>query len=254
MMGLTISKYLIFHWSIRVKSILVIILVIFSLGGCRGKMGVIPPIDLRLDTNNNIALKSISETIGIRIFWWNVAWGKFNNQADLDHNIQIITKSNIRPDVLVLGEYKSTIFNNKTKQTLRSHYPFQLFIPYYPKSNIGIQIYSIKKFVSSPIEQLKWHPLNLKGSLKQQNYMNNWLSITPNHSRHWNRSYTKLTWRIGNINISLIPVHLLEPWAAIGQAQGKTTAFKSFLSTTIDNPLNNQIIHLKKKLKRDFGK
>jgi len=87
----------------------------------------------------------------------------------------------------------------------------------------------------------------------RSSYLKKWKSGAPSHVAHWDRSYVKLTWSFGSKKFSLVPIHLLEPWAAIEKAKGGFNAFSSFIANTGDNPLNNQIMHLQDKLTRDFG-
>jgi hypothetical protein len=234
---------------------IIIFLTIFQLFGCRGNLSPDAPTELHLDQQydlNMTRLHKLSQVTGVRLFWWNVAWGSFNQNSDLDHNLIELTNSNARPDLMILGEYKDMILSQHTHNELKRHYPHQYFMSYSPTDIVGVKVFSTRALTYHGIRNIPWYPINETDSSKQQAYYNHWKTAAASEARFWDRSVGLFSFSHGGQTYTLAPVHLLEPWAALVSSEGRTDLIKSFFNDKL-NPLANQIGHLRRIIKNHAG-
>lgn len=230
-----------------------LILLISGLTSCRSKLETGAPTGLMFDIDREQDLNHIqklSMASGARIMFWNVGWGH-NNNGELDNNLQEIVGSYARPDMLLLAEYKPEAVNNETRDRLNDNYPYKVFLKYTADSEIGIAVFCTHPFTLGKGEMLDWAPPGYPDSAKED-YKKEWRDHTPNEAKFWDRSYRVISLKLNGKEYNIVPLHLLEPWLAYNIRYGKIGVIKSFLSGE-NNPLGNQIVNLREKLKRDFG-
>lgn len=235
-------------------SLLFIPLIFAGLASCRPQLSVTDPVGLAFDQKKEVDLdkiKKLSDLSGARVFFWNVGWGHHNTDGSLDHNLIELAGSVARPDLMLLAEFKYTCISDQTKRTLDYHYPHRAFLKYDPTSEVGIAVFSTRPFTKSESEMLDWAPKGHPESARMD-YVKSWKDATPNEVRFWDRSYSKLMFKIKGKIFNVVPLHLLEPWLAYNVRYGFWGVASSFLNGD-NNPLRHQIVSVRDKLKRDFG-
>jgi len=206
------------------------------------------------DSNSVVNLRKLnklSTASGIKVFWWNVAWGSHNSDGALDQNLTVMARSDYRPDIIVLGEYRSQDLNQKTHDLLKKWYPYQDHFTYSSSATVGIGIFSRSKFTRGGLKDLNWAPSSRSLSA-QKTFKDSWRSSAPDEVRYWDRRSASYRFSINGSNFYLFPVHLLEPWKAIYDVQGKLGVMDSFFSKG-SNPLNYQIEAFRSFVKSELG-
>ncbi len=198
-------------------------------------------------------LKKLGEASGIRIFFWNVAWGSFNQDSDLDKNLMALVASNASPDMIILAEFKTSNLNDPTREFLTRMYPHRYFIRLDESELTGIAVLSKTPFQRCQAPQyVDWAPFAWDEQAKE-GYRFLWKDGFFNHARYWDRGYCPLEWPVAGGTLHVVPTHLLSPWAAIHDRYGKLEAVKQAQLSDYRNPLYNQVQHYRELLRRDFG-
>jgi len=210
--------------------------------------------DFIFDQNSEDNLANINDlkrSHGIKLFWWNVAWGRYNSDQNLDKNIIALIESELSPDILSFTEFKNEIFNSKTLETLNSKYPHQIYQPLYESASVGIKTFS--KF---PLSKIKTSPLDwAPGYYNEQDkvtYRKEWNDFDQNSVQYWNRTYGLLKVKTDNFDFFISPTHLCSPWESYFKRYGKVKTLRA-IKSGYDNPLQNQIDILKGFLTSYFG-
>ncbi len=193
-------------------------------------------------------LKSIS---GLKVLWWNLAWGQYNNNGDLDKNFQSLIKSHSAPEVISLSEYKPSIFKTETIELFKAEYPFQDYVPYHEKSDVGVILLSKYPFEASKKFSLKWTPAGF-GKEEAEKYQKSWEDFDFNWVQHWSRTFSFYKLKMAGKNLFLSPVHLCSPWQSFQKKYGNWQTLRT-LKKGFENPLSNQIYYLKNILRQYFG-
>lgn len=194
-----------------------------------------------------------------RILWWNIEEGftssKFTNHP-LDLNLIELIRSDFSPDIIVLAEFKNSALRTGTLRILRNEY-FEKFIPYNENTpGQGIIIFSKIKLEYLSVDTLKWCPPEESPQCKS--FEDSWLNRS-RYAKGFTRQYIQIKVFIPSLNrvVSLVPVHLLQPWSIISdQHSFRLLAYLeigSALFYSASNPLRYQIEHLRHFLERDFG-
>ena len=226
---------------------------------CRPQLGADDPLLLRFEKDsfeNLHRLRKLSESQGLRVFWWNVAWGHFNSKGDLDHNLYDLITSNARPDIIILGEFKESVLNTSTHNVLKKHFSYQSFTPYQLDSpEVGIKVYSTSSLTASKRFVLPWYPKSLdtvRDREEIRSYHSEWLSKAYSDSKHWLRGFRIYTLKHGGVNYRLIPVHLLSPWGAMSKVYStEKLIWESTYGT--NSPLGHQIQFLRSSINSYLG-
>jgi endonuclease/exonuclease/phosphatase family metal-dependent hydrolase len=198
-------------------------------------------------------LQLLERAQGLKVFWWNTAWGQYNKDGVLDKNIQELIRSDAAPDVLSFGEFKMEIFSDpNTLPLIRQKYPYEVYVPYNNgKSSDGVGVFSRYPFTQRVVANLDWSPTSQTAE-QQETYRQNWIKRFPETESWWNRPYLKLDIDYQGRQIGFVAVHMLEPWLEIRQAKGSASVVEQmFLGK--NNPLAYQIERLKNEMRADFG-
>jgi len=201
--------------------------------------------------DNFTKLTKLTNAEGIRIFWWNVAWGSFNGGGNLDNNLKALVLSRSRPDILILSEHKDVILGQETHQILNKAYPNRDFVTYSPSDIVGVKVYSILPIRREEKRALDWAP-PYETEDNKEIYRDYWKANAPSEVKYWDRAYALYSINFNGETYYFSPVHLLEPWKAILDVEGgPMMALRMFAGG--DNPLANQVRNLKAMIARDFS-
>jgi len=228
-----------------------------SLAACyRPPVGDVDPTGLVYDEDSQGGYKRLIKLIdkveGVRVLEWNVHYGGLNTGNVIDSNLEELVRSRAKPDVIILTEYKSGLLRQSTKDYLDGHYPYRTWIPYSARiDNVGIMVYSVAAYETSPVENLDWAPVYLEEEDKRI-YREAQYARAPDEVKFFDRPYVKLTTTLAGATVSLVPLHLLMPWKMIKDLEGNRAAFDALMWGK-NHPLYNQILNLRQKLRRDFG-
>ncbi|HAZ14343.1 MAG: hypothetical protein A2X86_19140 [Bdellovibrionales bacterium GWA2_49_15] len=220
-----------------------------GMGLCEGGVN-----DLIFDGNKTLNLRhlqKVTDAEGLKIFWWNVAWGGFNLDGHVNHNLVNLVESSSRPDLLILGEFKDSAISSHAWTVLRRHYAYSDFVPYSPGDEVGVITFSLTPFTREVQRGLDWTPLD-RNMVEREAYKKSWLDKNYNEVRHWDRAYVLYSSTVMGKKYYFSPVHLLEPWEAINQSEGKITLIYNMFFGG-DNPLDYQIARYRSFLNYDLG-
>lgn len=218
------------------------------------KLTLIHASDFIFDQNPDDNLESIStlqRTHGIKLFWWNVAWGRYNSDQDLDKNIVALIKSELSPDILSFTEFKNEILNSKTLEALNSSYPHQFYQPLFENASVGIKTFSKFPITKIKTSALDWAPAYYSDKDKAT-YRKEWMDFDQNSVQYWDRTYVLLKVKTDNFDFFISPTHLCSPWESYLKRYGKLKTLRA-VKSGYDNPLQNQIDILKNNLVSYFG-
>ena len=171
---------------------------------------------------NSIADLNYIQTVGtsskLKVFWWNVAWGKFNGFRYLDYNVVAMANSTYAPDVMAFGEYKAGIFEPYTEGILKKNYPYSTFVNYSSGSPVGILVYSKYPITTYKGGQIDWSPAGRSASSKAA-YKSHWRGST-SHAAHWDRPFFFVRLHKNGREYNVAPLHLLSPYAGMVSVDG----------------------------------
>lgn len=196
-------------------------------------------------------LQKVTDAQGLKIFWWNVAWGNFNADGHVNHNLVNLVESPSRPNLLILGEFKYSAISSYALTILQRYYPYSDFVPYTPTSDVGVMTFSLAPFNREGLRHLDWVPPDMNKAARD-GYKQYWLHKNYNEVKHWDRTYVLYSSEIMGKKYYFSPVHLLEPWAAINHSEGKLTLIHDMFFGG-DNPLDYQIERYRNFLTHDLG-
>ncbi len=203
----------------------------------------------------------------IRTLWWNVQKGETNRilakvygtKPPLDVNLQkLIANEATRPEILALGEYTDNSLSPETLQLIHQVYSFVEITHYNSEATmISILFATRLKVVHTTQLPLDYVPIT------ESNVFSTNPNVDPNESSadsayraRWNqilgpeetlfsrRQFQAYLLELPNgSQITVVPVHLMEPWVAIKRLFGKLkTAYQIFIDN--DNPLIEQVKRL----------
>jgi endonuclease/exonuclease/phosphatase (EEP) superfamily protein YafD len=205
------------------------------------------------DQKSNLKkLTKLTQKTGFTVLWWNVAWGRYNKDHDIDKNLLEIIKSPLSPDVITMGEYRHKVLKTETLAILNETYPYSNFVPYTPENYFGTVIFSKHSIRPSAVFPIEWHPMDATTS-EAADYKKEWLDFDPEWAKYWDRSFSYFGVERPNGGvINVAPVHLCSPWLSVFKKFGSWKTFRIIMSAQ-ENPLLHQQEALKAPLERDFG-
>lgn len=206
------------------------------------------------------ALERIPEE-GLKILWWNIACSStkglkglndevaYNAQPkNLWQNLRVLIKSEQKPDLIVLGEYCPRAFDQATYDQMDALYPYKRAIqkmsPVYKNRN-GMRIFSKVPFDTVEEGFIKSDEIGNFPVLRDCD------STTKNGNTafkqdFWKKAYTKVLVKFEGRAVSLLPVHLSNPWRIYRSCGGTFKAGVEILTGT-ENPNYSQAQDLIKK-------
>lgn len=197
---------------------------------------------------------AIVNSKGLKVFWWNIAHGGAEGDVRaLAGNIELLVRSKIKPDVMVLGEYTAKALPAATFELLADAYPERQFIAYNRLTSSGIAVFSRVPLKTVRAATLRWVPSALSPDAAEA-YRQYWAK---GHSDGGDGFYVRPLREIQIVYegkaIGLTPIHLAQPWRQLSkQADGRVDfAFKTMteLYFGTSNPLITQLAVLTNWLK-----
>lgn len=185
------------------------------------------------------------------LFWWNVAWGKYNTSGSIDLNLLALATSALSPDIIAMGEYKPSVLKESTLKSLNRMYQYSAFLPYIPTDSVGVAIFSKYPFKESGAFPLDWSPIRAT-SRETESYRQDWLKIDPDWVKYWDRSFAYYSVFLPGTVLNVVPVHLCSPWQSVHKKLGNWKTFRTIMAAH-DNPLLHQLERMQAILKQDFG-
>jgi endonuclease/exonuclease/phosphatase family metal-dependent hydrolase len=155
----------------------------------------------------------------LRVAWWNINHSILNSRLEgqpLDANLISWVQSDLRPDVLVLGECGTSDLEKDTHQILEETYPWSQNFGYYShRSNYGFRVYS-----RLPI--LDFSHRFIEG-----------ISL--------GRAYVRITLQLMDDPIDLVLVHFENPWREIRARASNPVEAAAVLQWGLDHPIATQL-------------
>lgn len=189
---------------------------------------------------------------GLKVFWWNIGCSSTKGLRDLAKDVRpkfdpvnqwgnieaLIVDENLRPDVLILGEYCPSAFRQKTYDKLKATYSniYRL-----DKSNDLFNIRNgVRVFSKYKIKVLEESVLK-SGEFLQEPYMkrcevqnNGSVKKSYFNQDFWDRKLIELEITKNQKTYKLSPVHLANPWKFINSCSNKFVAGVELLSGTVN--------------------
>lgn len=202
----------------------------------------------------------------LRVLWWNVEQGLTNRKLGndpLNKNLKTLADSEVKPDLIILGEYTSGTINPALHKEILKKYPYVHFLSYNSESQ-GVGILAISKVpmrATAP-RPLDWVPDHVKEENKMR-YREKWMKEAPHEVKFFTRQYYRLQLEVAGKTIEVIPMHSLMPWEIMMESWGflksifgKIAVGGTILSDDIrdTDPLSAQFRNLKREMQKDFGK
>jgi len=179
-----------------------------------------------------------TEEEGLKIMWWNIACSSTKNLSTLSdsdralvdpenqwENLKQIVKSKrLSPDVLILGEYCPSAFDEETYQIIKAEYKniYRL-----DKSNALFDIRNgLRVFSKHKIKNLREKTLIAESFVDSEIMKNCGDDVKRRNPKsfgkrkYWNRPKISFTIEHGNRNYKIVPVHLANPWALVKACVG----------------------------------
>lgn len=223
-------------------------------------------------------IEKLKTADGMRVLWWNIADGKTLSDHTLENNILTLTGSDLKPDLMLFGEYSENSFTPSVQAQLLVDYPYHFVIPYNAYLiQLGIAVYSRTEIHVDQRTELQWIPADLRaGQNTSQNTSQN-IGQAGDHvasqespevdqyRKKWftggdgNMFYLRPLWdlrvKFKGRDVSVVPIHLAQPWRQIRMsATNRLTAIYSIVRELFfseRNPLMVQLKNLEKWLKRN---
>jgi endonuclease/exonuclease/phosphatase family metal-dependent hydrolase len=191
--------------------------------------------------------ESVEKAKGFKVMWWNAADGSLDRKS-LSSNLLMLADSQAKPDLIALGEYSDQTLSKETIAELRKQYPHYFFLPYSSgHPDHGIAIFSANPVSIGRSQLLDWVPSSL-GPTEKDAYRTRWSSgMEGMEDAFYGRTARELLVQTPNGTVTLVPVHLAQPWRAIRTASPGAvglakTVQEMFLGR--ENPLMVQISNL----------
>jgi endonuclease/exonuclease/phosphatase family metal-dependent hydrolase len=194
-----------------------------------------------------LQLTKIREAKGLRVFWWNVARGELSGDGSLLKNLQALAQSDLSPDIIALGEVSRDMVVHELEKQIGQSYSHSEFLPYNRFSpNLGIYVLSRYPLKLNAQKTLGWIPEELSPT-ERADYLTKWRSPSADDPFYL-RTVSDLRVDYLGTEISLVPVHLAQPWRQIREtSSNRATAMIDTLKEIFfgtSNPLFTQIKEL----------
>jgi hypothetical protein len=175
---------------------------------------------------------------GLKIMWWNMGCSSTKGLAELSESDrafidpinqwenlkQIVNSERLIPDVLILGEYCPSAFDDKTYKLIKSKYKSVYRLdksnPLYRIRN-GVRVFSKLKIENIKEEILKAEEFrdseimqNCDDAVKKRN------PKSFGEKTYWNRPKISFTVEHNRRDYKIVPVHLANPWPLVKACVG----------------------------------
>ena len=199
-----------------------------------------------------LSLSSSVFATDINIFWWNIGFNDYANQANdsqTDLDITLKTKDFSKYDVIALGEYKENTLEKSSLDNIKKAFPHQRIVRYNTAYNKAISIYSKYAFELKE-GSVDW--VNPYWSDKEKARYKKDAPFFYGSTNTFKRKYIRIRFYKENKEINLIPYHINNPWSGMKEKFGKYLTASEIIWGQ-DNPLINQVKQMHMKIKMDLG-
>jgi len=196
---------------------------------------------LRRGPEMSLADQRVDET-GLKVMWWNVGCSSDSGLLKLKKrdrravdpenqfaNLEELMKSDrLRPDVLILGEYCPSAFDESTYQTIKKEYGFKFRLD---RSNSlhkirnGLRVYSRYKIENIEQDTLSGEAFldsdlmqNCDQAVKDRNPKS--FAKDPKYRAYWDRPKISFTVEHAARTYKIAPLHLANPWRFVKSCLG----------------------------------
>lgn len=172
---------------------------------------------------------------GLKVMWWNLgclskkaiteskrlsAQEKYQiNPANQWANLKALVKDeNLKPDVLILGEYCPSRFDDSTYRTIKSAYSHVWRLdksnPEYKIRN-GFRVFSKYKIRNKKIDVLKAEDFVDSPNMKSCSAATKKKNSKSFDRLYWNRSEMSFSVQHNEKTYKIVPTHLAQPWSIL---------------------------------------
>lgn len=203
----------------------------------------------------------VCDAESLSVLWWNVQNGessRIHEEDPLTHNVEALLMSELKPDIILFGEYSQELFPKRLQQVLFELYPHssKSLLKYSDNlQTLGYGVFSNIPLEITATKTLNFYPSHLKDTEEIKQYLAQYTAADFRSDTFWYRNIYTLTHKQSGLNI--IPVHLLNPWRQLFTVfgNGAMGGMRTLLQMAYgkDHPLVYQITEFKAYLSANYS-
>lgn len=181
--------------------------------------------------------KQVADAGGLKVMWWNVEClaGESNTNKNLRN---LIKNKDIRPDVLVIGEYCHNAMQQSTLDALESNgYVYSEWIKQYTpyhvgKSGVVGDENGMRVFSQLPLKGYSVEKTTKLSGFMGKKYVQNCIAgkyagKKEANKDYWNRRYMEFKVNKGGERYTVVPIHFANPWPFIYDCKSGTSLIRA---------------------------